>query len=153
MKSNDDKKFQVRVKEIIPESTYDGKVYTQLVLIEFANGQLAYVLDQMHCSQEMVKTRRIIALKMMTLGIEKSTEKKKQEIIPDPSAPFFEIIGCINKISSPDISREKSNWVDAIIDFGVGRLCLNIDKKYSSLNLKEGDYIRSSGRVDLISIE
>jgi len=147
----DDKKkykFSIRLMGIEPESVYRDKVYTQIVLIEFSNNQRAFVYDNMLCSKDMIGKSKEIALEMLTLSLEKN-DQKKIEIIPDPSAPIHEIYGCIEELV---IQKKRSNaerWYYAIVNFSIGKVMVNIDKKYFYLQLKEGDCIHVTGRVDL----
>ena len=146
-------KFFVRIVAIQPESVYMEKVYTQIVLIEFSNGQKAFVYDNMLCSRDMIGKTKEIALTMLTHSLEK-TEEHKMKIIPDLAAPFFEIFGRIQEIHIPEKSRIIGGWRDMIINFGVGKIVIDVNiEKYAELNLNVDDYIRANGRVDLISIE
>jgi hypothetical protein len=48
---------------------------------------------------------------------------------------------------------KNGQWQNAVVDFGIGKILIEIDKKYSHLHLKQGDYVRVDGRVDLKGIE
>ena len=70
------------------------------------------------------------------------------------STPILDICGCIKEIIQPDNKQSDKKWRKFIIDFGLGKIVLDVDiEKYAALNLKNGDYIHAIGRVDLESIE
>lgn len=143
----------VRILDMKPDAEYMEKAYTQLVLVEFANGVQALVFDDdMLCKPEMVGKNRKITLAMLVDSLEK-IRTRDQSAVPDSSRPSLGINGRIEEIIIPDDPKDAERWHDAILDFGVGKILIEIDKKYFRLLLKEGDYVYVNGRVDLRDIE
>ena len=150
-------KFHVRILAVKPRAGYMDTVYTQLVLVELGNGQRAYVFDgafegYMLCTPEMIGKTKKIVLVMLVNSLAK-VEVRAVSISPDPSRPSLDTDGCIDEIIIPDEPQNAERWHDAIVDFGVGKVLIEIDKKYFPLQLKEGDYVHVNGRVDLRGIE
>ncbi len=132
-------------------------VYTQHVLVELENGQKAYVFDgptggHMLCTPDMIGKTKKIVLVMLIHSLAK-IETQAVSITPDPSRPSLEIDGPIDEIIIPDDPNDAERWHDAVVDFGVGRILIEIDRKYFYLQLEEGDYVHVNGRVDLRGIE
>jgi len=150
-------KFHVRVLAVEPRAGYMDTVYTQYVLVALENGQKAYVFDgptegHMLCTPDMIGKTKKIVLVMLVHSLVK-TETQAVSIIPDPSRPSLEIDGCIDEFIIPDDPGEAERWHDAIVDFGVRKVLIEIDRKYFHLQLREGDYVHINGRVDLRDIE
>ncbi|WP_214021120.1 hypothetical protein [Methanoculleus sp.] len=57
--------------------------------------------------------------------------------------------GRTDAIIVPDDPGDAERGYDAVVDFGAGTVIIEIDKRYFRLQLKEGDYVRVDGRVDL----
>ena len=144
-------KFSVRILGIEPESVYMDKVYTQLVQIEFSNGQRGIVYDNMLCSKDMIGNVKKISLNMLTLSLEKK-EFDIPKIILNSSAPIHQIYGCIEELVIPENPLDIEKWYFAVVDFSIGKVLINIDKKYFHLYLKNGDTIHVTGRLDLKEI-
>jgi hypothetical protein len=135
------------------DSGYEDIIYTQDVIIEFKNNQRAYVFDpDMLCTADMIGTTKEIALGMLVHSLEK-TGTSAVNIKPHPSRYFIDIEGCISEIIVPDDPQKAKRWHNAIVNFGLGKVLINIDKKYFHLHLKAGDCVRVDGRVDLWDIE
>jgi hypothetical protein len=146
-------KFSAYILATNPESGYEGVVYTQDAIIEFKNSQRAIVSDFfMFCTADMVGTTREIVLSMLVHSLAKM-EIKTVGISPDPSMPSIDIKGCVDEIIVPDDPQKAERQHAAIVDFGIGKVLIDIDKKYFHLHLKAGDCVRVNGRVDLVSIE
>ncbi len=146
-------KFSARILATKPESGYEGIIYTQDAIIEFKNSQRAVVFDHsMFCTADMIGTTRKIALVMLVHSLAKM-EIKTMGISPDPSMPSIDIEGCIEEIIVPDDPKTAGQYHIAIVDFGIGKVLIDIDKRYFHLQLKAGDCVRVNGRVDLVSIE
>lgn len=151
--------FSVQIKGTEPSAVYMERVYTQLVLIEFANGIQEYVLDAcMLCTPDMIEETKDIILVMLVLSLEKNeTAVMDIDTSLDPQSgsdgPNWYLNGRIEEIIIPDDPEKAERWHNAIVDFGVGRMLINIDRKYSHLQLDVGDYVHAYGRVDLQGIE
>ncbi|MCK9330739.1 MAG: hypothetical protein M0Q94_12770 [Candidatus Cloacimonetes bacterium] len=146
-------KFSARILATKPESGYEGVVYTQDAIIEFKNNQRAYVSDFfMFCTADMVGTTREIILSMLVRSLAKM-DTNAVGMSPDPSRPSIDVKGCIDEIIVPDDPKMAERQHAAIVDFGIGKVLIDIDKKYFNLQLKAGDCVRVDGRVDLVSIE
>lgn len=146
-------KFSARILGTEVDSGYEDIIYTQDVIIEFKNGQQAIVFDHfMFSTADMVGTTREIVLGMLVHSLAK-TDTSKVNIKPHPSRYFIDIEGCIDEIIVPDDPQKAERWHNAIVDFDIGKVLINIDKKYFHLHLKAGDCVRVDGRVDLESIE
>lgn len=150
-------KFHVRILAVKPRTGYMDTVYTQFVLVEFKNGQNAYVFDgafegYMLSAPDMIGKTKKIVLVMLVHSLAK-IHTQAVSITPDPSRPSLDIDGRIDEIIIPDNPIDAEQWHDAIVDFGVGKILIEIDNKYFDLQLKEGDYVHVNGRVDLRGIE
>lgn len=150
-------KFCVRILAIRPQAGYMDTVYTQLVLVELENGQIAYVFDgafegYMLCTPDMIGKTKKIVLALLVHSLAK-LETKIVNITPDPSRSSLAINGCIEEIIIRNDPHDTKQRHRAIIDFGVGKILIGISEKYFDLQLKEGDYIHVDGRVDLWGIE
>ncbi len=148
--------FQARILAVKPRAGYMDTVYTQFVLVELGNGQKAYVFDgafegYMLCTPDMIGKTKEIVLVMLIHSLSK-VEVQAVSISPDLSRPSLDIDGRIDEIIIPDDPNDAERWHDAIVDFGVGKILIEIDKKYFHLQLKEGDYVHVNGRVDLRGI-
>ena len=150
-------KFYVRILAIKPGAGYMDTVYTQYVLVELEDGQKAYVFDgafegHMLCTPEMIgKTQKIVLVMLVHSLVKMGTQAVR--VTPDPSRPSLDIDGRIDEIIIPDDLSDAERWHDLIVDFGVGKILIEIDKRYFHLQLKEGDYVHANGRVDLRGIE
>ena len=69
------------------------------------------------------------------------------------TGPKLDLNGRIEEIIIPDDPDKAERWHDAIVDFGAGKILIDIDKEYFPLQLKAGDYVHVYGRVDLRGIE
>ena len=138
----------------MPDTVYLGKTYTQNAIIEFTNGQKIMIFDRMKlCSNDMIGERKKITLETLTLLLEKSRQKKIA-IIPDLDSTIQEFICRIETLISPEDPQLAQKWIDATIDFGIGKMVIDINlEKYADLDLHVGDFIHIKGRVDLIDIE
>lgn len=151
--------FSTLIKDTEPCAVYMEKVYTQLVLVEFDNGIQAYVSDDlMLCTSDMIGTTKKIVLTMLVLSLEKIDAAGKCVDTPlglqkDYDGPKLDFSGRIEEIMIPDDTEKAERWHDAIVDFGVGKILINIDKEYFHLQIKARDYVHVYGRVDLVSIE
>ncbi|EJG08220.1 hypothetical protein Metli_2282 [Methanofollis liminatans DSM 4140] len=156
-------KFFTRILGTEPDTEYMNRVYTQFTLIEFKNGQKTYVFDgafegHMLCTADMIGKTKEIVLVMLVLSLERVASEGKS-IVPSSKhgdnyfGPILSVNGCIEEIIIQDDPKNAKRWQDAIVDFGVGKILIEIDKKYFHLQLKEGDYIHIIGRVDLRGIE
>lgn len=163
----DDLKERLKFSTVIlgtePDAVYMNKVYTQFVLVEFGNGQKAYVFDgafdgHMLCTPDMIGKTKELILVMLVLSLERldtpeiglDTSLNNQG---DYIGPELEIKGSIEEIIIPDDPKDAERWHDAIVDFGIGKILIEIDKKYFHLQLEEGNYVHVYGRVDLQGIE
>ena len=150
-------KFSAFILGTEPDAVYMDKVYTQFALVEFGNGKKAYIFDgafegHMLCTTDMIGKTKKIDLVMLVHSLEK-IETTEIKVIPDPSGTYLDIDGRIEEIIIPEDPNDAERWHDAIIAFGVGKILIEIDKKYFHLMLKEGDYVHVNGRVDLYGIE
>ncbi len=152
-------KVSVRILGTRPDAEYMGTTYTQLVIVEFADGTRASIFDDdMLCTPAMIGQNGKFVLGLLSTSLEKN-ETKEQSIFPESSAfpdvsvPALEVNGCIDEIIIPNDPKEAEQWQNAVVDFGIGKILIEIDKKYSHLHLKEGDYVRVDGRVDLKGIQ
>lgn len=151
--------FSVQIKGTEPSAVYMGRVYTQLVLIEFANGIQEYVSDDfMLCTPDMVEETKEIILAMLVLSLEKTETTTMGIDTPlDPqrssAGPKWDLNGRIEEIIIPDDPEKAERWRDAVVDFGLGKILIDIDSEYFPLKLKAGDYIHVYGRIDLRGIE
>lgn len=156
-------KFPTFIRGTAPDAVYMDRVYTQLVLIELSDEQKAYVFDgafegHMLCLPDMIGKTKEIVLVMLVLSLERSETEKKGVDTPldlqgDYAGPNLDIDGCIEEIVIPDDPKNAERWHDAIIDFGFGKILIEIDQKYFHLQLKAGNYVHAYGRVDLWDIE
>ena len=143
----------VRIVGVRPDAEYQGTVYTQVVIVEFADGTRASVFDNdMLCTSAMVGRDGKVLLRMLVDMLEKS-KIAEQRIYAEPSMPLLEVNGRIDAIIVPDDPGDAGRGYDAVVDFGVGKVLIEVDKRYFRLQLKEGDYVRVDGRVDLKDIE
>jgi len=143
----------VRIVSVRPDAEYQGQVYTQVVRVEFAYGTRASVFDNdMLCTPAMVGRDGTVVLRMLADMLEKS-KIADQQIYAEPTMPLLEVNGRIDAIIVPDDPGDAERGYDAVVDFGVGKVIIEIDKRYFRLQLKEGDYVRVDGRVDLKGIE
>ncbi len=146
-------KVPVRIVNVRPDAKYQGTVYTQVVRIEFADGTRASVFDDdLLCTSAMVGKDGKVMLRMLVDMLEKSKIADRQ-IYAEPALPLLEVNGRIDAIIAPDDPGDAERGYDAVVDFGVGKVLIEIDKRYFRLQLKEGDYVRVDGRVDLKGIE
>lgn len=156
-------KFSTFIRGTAPDAVYMDRVYTQLVLIEFGDEQKAYVFDgafegHMLCTPDMIGKTKEIVLVMLVLSLERSETARKGVDTPldlqgGYAGPNLDIDGCIEEIVIPDDPKKAERWHDAIVDFGVGKILIEIDQKYFHLQLKAGDSVHAYGRVDLWDIE
>lgn len=151
--------FPAWIKGTEPSAVYMNRVYTQLVLVEFVNGIREYIFDDvMLCTPDMVgKTKRIV-LAMLVLFLEKMEGAGKgidAQLSPpgDDLGPNWGVNGHIEEIIIPDDPEKAERWHYAVVNFGIGKILIDINKKYFPLQLKAGDYVHVYGRVDLRSIE
>ncbi len=143
----------VRIVSVRPDAEYQGTVYTQVMRVEFADGTRASVFDNdMLCTPAMVGRDGTVVLWMLVDMLEKS-KIADQRIYAEPSMPLLEVNGRIDAIIVPDDPGEAERGYDAVVDFGVGKVLIEVDKRYFRLQLKEGDFVRVDGRVDLKGIE
>ena len=143
----------VRIVGVRPDAEYRNTVYTQVVRIEFADGTRASVFDNdLLCTPAMVGQNGTVVLWMLVDMLEKS-KIAEQRIYAEPSMPLLEVNGRIDAIIVPDDPGDAERGYDAVVDFGVGKVLIEVDKRYFRLQLKEGDYVRVDGRVDLKGIE
>ncbi len=143
----------VRIVGVKPDAEYQDQVYTQVVRIEFADGTRASVFDNdMLCTPAMVGRDGKVVLRMLVDMLEKS-KNAEQRIYAEPSMPLLEVNGRIDAIIVPDDPEDAEQWHDAVVDFGIGKVLIEIDERYFRRELKEGDYVRVDGRVDLKGIE
>ena len=152
-------KVPVRIVGVRPDAEYQDTVYTQLVIVEFANGTRASVFDDdLLCTPAMVGKDGKIVLGMLSTSLGKN-ETKEQSIFPEPSVfpdvsvPALEVNGHIDAIIVPSDPEQAERWHDAVVDFGVGKTLIRIDAVYFRHQFTAGDYIRVNGRVDLKAIE
>ncbi|WP_342679194.1 hypothetical protein [Methanofollis sp. UBA420] len=146
-------KIPVRIVSVRPDAEYQDTVYTQVVHVEFADGTRAAVYDDdLLCTPEMVGRKGKIVLRMLVDDLEKNKTSDRQ-IYAEPAMPLLEVNGRIDEIIVPDDPEDAVRWHDAVVDFGVGKILIEIDKRYFRLQLKEGDHVRVDGRVDLQEIE
>ncbi len=156
-------KFSTFILDTVPEAVYMDKIYTQHVLIELEDEQKAYVFDgafegHMLCTPDLVGKTKKIVLTMLVLSLEKMEAAGKGVDTPlglqkNYAGPKLDLNGRIKEIIIPDDPLNAERWHDAIVDFGVGKILIDIDKEYFPLQLKAGDYIHVYGRVDLRDIE
>jgi len=143
----------VRIVSVRPDAEYQGTVYTQVVRVEFADGTRTSVFDDdLLCTPAMVGRDGKVMLRMLVDMLEKSKIVDRQ-IYAEPALPLLEVNGRIDAIIVPDDPGDAERRYDAVVDFGVGKVIIEIDKRYFRLQLKEGDYVRIDGRVDLKGIE
>lgn len=143
----------VRIVDMRPNAEYQGTTYTQVVRIEFADGTRASLFDDdLLCTPAMVGRDGTVVLRMLVDMLEKSTIAE-QRIYTEPALPLLEVNGRIDAIIVPDDPGDAERGYDAVVDFGVGKVIIEIDKRYFRLQLKEGNYVRVDGRVDLKDIE
>jgi len=156
-------KFSTIILGTKPDTEYMDTVYTQFALIKFKNGQKAYVFDgafegHMLCTADMIGKTRDIVLVMLVLSLERVANDEKN-IVPSSKhgdhyfGPILSVNGCIEEIIIPDDPKDAERWHDAVVNFGIGKILIEIDEKYFPLQLKEGDYVHVIGRVDLQGIE
>lgn len=155
--------FSTFIRGTAPDAVYMDRIYTQFVLIEFGSEQRAYVFDgafegHMLCTPDMIGKNKKIVLTMLVLSLEKREAAGKGVDTPldlkgDYVGPNLDINGRIEEIIIPDDPKKAERWHDAIVDFGVGKILIEIDKKYFHLQLKAGDYVHAYGRVDMQGIE
>ncbi len=142
-----------------PSAVYMERAYTQLVLVEFANGVQEYVLDDfMLCTSEMIGETKEIILVMLVLSLEKIDTvevgvDKPLDAQRGYAGPKWGLNGRIGEIIIPDDPQKAERWYNAIVDFGVGKILVAINREYFHLQLKAGDYVHIHGRVDLKGIE
>ncbi len=152
-------KVPVRIVDVRPDAEYQGRVYTQLVIVEFADGTRASVFDDdMLCTPTMVGRDGKVVLGMLSTSLGKNEAKEQRifpesSIFPDVSVPALEINGRIDAIIVPDDPEKAERWHDAVVDFGVGKTLIRIDARYFRHQFTAGDYICVDGRVDLKGIE
>jgi len=149
----------VRILDIRPDAEYLDTVYTQLVVVEFADGTRASVFDDdLLCTPAMVGRNGKVVLGMLSTSLGRN-ETKEQSVFPEPSVspdvsvPALEVNGRIDAIIVPDDPERAKRWHDAVVDFGVGKTLIRIDAVYFRHQFTAGDYIRVNGRVDLKGIE
>lgn len=143
----------VRIVSVRPDAEYQGTVYTQVMRVEFADGARASVFDNdMLCTPAMVGRDGTVVLWMLVDMLEKS-KIADQRIYAEPSMPLLEVNGRIDAIIVPNDPGEAERGYDAVVDFGIGKVIIEIDKRHFRFQLKEGDYVRVDGRVDLKGIE
>ncbi|MDD4455787.1 MAG: hypothetical protein PHI67_10835 [Candidatus Methanomethylophilaceae archaeon] len=143
----------VRIVGVRPDAEYQGQVYSQVVRVEFADGTRASVFDNdLLCTSAMVGRDGKVLLRMLVDMLERS-KIADQRIYAEPSMPLLEVNGRIDAIIVPDDPGDAGRGYDAVVDFGVERVLIEVDKRYFRLQLKEGDYVRVDGRVDLKGIE
>ena len=143
----------VRIVGVRPDAEYQGQVYSQVVRVEFADGTRASVFDNnMLCTPAIVGRGGKVLLRMLVDMLEKS-KIAEQRIYAEPSMPLLEVNGRIDAIIVPDDPGDAGRGYDAVVDFGVGKVLIEVDKRYFRLQLKEGDYVRVDGRVDLKGIK
>lgn len=149
----------VRILDIRADAEYLDTVYTQLVIVEFADGTRASIFDDdLLCTPAMIGKNGTVVLGMLSTSLE-GNEPKEQSIFPEPSVspdvsvPALEVNGRIDAIIVPDDPERAERWHDAVIDFGMGKTLIRIDAVYFRRQLQAGDYIRVNGRVDLKGIE
>ncbi len=156
-------KLSTFILDTVPETVYMDKVYTQHVLIEFEAGLKAYVFDgafegHMLCTPDMIGKTKKIVLVMLVLSLGKMEAAGKDVDLPlglqkNYAGPKLDLNGRIEEIIIPDDPDKAERWHDAIVDFGAGKILIDIDKEYFPLQLKAGDYVHVYGRVDLRGIE
>ncbi|MCK9278545.1 MAG: hypothetical protein PHX88_12310 [Methanoculleus horonobensis] len=143
----------VRIVGVRPDAEYQGTVYTQVVIVEFADGTRASVFDNdMLCTSAMVGRDGKVLLRMLVDMLERS-KIAEHRIYAEPTMPVLEVNGRIDAIIVPDDPGDAGRGYDAVVDFGVGKVLIEVDKRYFRLQLKEGDYVRVDGRVDLKGIK
>lgn len=143
----------VRILDVRPDAEYLKKTYTQLVRVEFANGLQTLVFDDdLLCKAEMVGKTKEITLAMLVNSLEK-IEYVDKCADPDITGPSLGIRGLIEEIIIPDDPKDAERWHHALIDFGVGKVLIEIDKTDFRHQLQEGDYVHVDGRVDVYDIE
>ena len=136
-----------------PDAEYRGTVYTQVVRVEFADGIRASVFDNdLLCTPAMVGRGGTVVLRMLVDMLEKS-KIAEQRIYAEPALPLLEVNGRIDAIIVPDDPGDAERGYDAVVDFGAGKILIEVDQRYFRLQLKKGDYVRVDGRVDLKGIE
>jgi hypothetical protein len=140
-------KTNVRIVALVPESIYLDKTYTQLVLVEFLNGKRVFAYDVMSCTNNMIGTKKDVILTALTLELERGVISKF-DIISDQSGPISKFFGIIEELVKIDMISPIKDY-DAIINFGIGKISINIDKKYSNLDLKRGDFVGVTCHVEL----
>lgn len=146
-------KIPVRIVSVRPDAEYQDTVYTQVVHVEFADGTRAAVFDDdLLCIPAMAGQNKKIVLRMLVDFLEKS-KIVDQQIYAEPTMPLLEVNGCIDEIIIPEDPGDAERWHDAVIDFGIGKVLIEIDKRYFRRELKEGDCIHVNGRVDLRGLE
>lgn len=146
-------KFSIRIVGTEPDSVYLNERYTQFTFIKFANRQIVEIFDPgMLCTDDMYGTNQTIVLSMLVSSLNIS-EVKKQQVLQEIGSSL-EIFGSIEEIIVPKESKRAERWRLMIVDFGVGRIVLDVNiEEYAHLDLKVGDYLHANGRVDLVSIE
>jgi len=143
----------VCIVSVRPDAEYGGTVYTQVVRVEFADGTRASVFDNdLLCTPAMVGRDGKVVLRMLVDMLEKS-KNAEQRIYVEPSLPLLEVNGRIDAIIVPNDPGDAERGYDAVVNFGIGKVIIEIDKRYFRLQLKEGDYVRVDGRVDLKGIK
>ncbi len=148
----EDLEIPVRIVGVRPDAEYDGHVYTQVALVEFADGTRASVFDNdLLCTPAMVGRAGKVVLRMLVDSLEK-IETADRQVYAESAMPLMEINGRIDAIIVPDNPEQAERWHDAVVGFGLGEVLIEIDKRYFSRTLKEGDYVRVDGRVDLKSV-
>ncbi|KAF5082584.1 hypothetical protein DSECCO2_97670 [anaerobic digester metagenome] len=143
----------IRIVSVRPDAEYRGTVYTQVVRVEFADGIRASVFDNdLLCTPAMVGRGGTVVLRMLVDMLEKS-KIAEQRIYAEPALPLLEVNGRIDAIIVPDDPGDAERGYDAVVDFGAGKILIEVDQRYFRLQLKKGDYVRVDGRVDLKGIE
>jgi hypothetical protein len=146
-------KVPVRVVAIRPDAEYEGKMYTQVVRVEFTNGTRISVLDDdLLCTPGMIGQTRNVVLSM--LGRLERQNVTDQEVYAEPAMPLIEINGRVDALIDPDDPAEAEWGYMAVVDFGFGKVLVETNSEYFlKLKLQEGDRVRIDGRVDLRGIE
>lgn len=152
-------KFSAFILGTEPGAIYMDTVYTQFTFVEFNDRSKVRVFDpDMICTADRIGKKKEIVLVMLVLSLERVANDEKN-IVPSSKhgdhyfGPILSVKGRIEEIIIPDDPKDAERWHDAVVDFGIGKILIEINKKYFHLQLKEGDYLHVIGRVDLRGIE
>jgi hypothetical protein len=158
MIKRDNVRISADILEIVPVSVYEGKTYTQNIILKLPNSQVLEVADdEMLCRDADTGKIKNVYLIVVENSLQK-IDKNWKKIVPCPACgkdflgPDFEIYGCIKEILLPDDPEDINKKRDGILDVGVGNLIISLYG--DDINLfNSGDSVHINGRIDLLAIE